>query len=103
MNYYKAKWLTATKEDPFRMIFEIGSDRFETRKIEFFERGLYGYAYNELEFNGTGLGTVPVPPIKEINESPEFEVEEITKSEFEFLWTLLIKNNTPNATEEDNS
>ncbi len=103
MKYYKAKWLTAKEEYPFRMVFEVGSDNFENRKIEFYESGKYGYSYADVEFNNTRLGVYPIPPIEEVNENPEFEMIEIKKNEFEFLWNLLVKNNAPNATVEDNS
>ena len=93
MNYYKCKWLTATKEDPFRIIFEVGKDNFETRKIEFCFNGTYGYAYDRVEFNGTRLGIVPIPSLEEIKQNPEFQISEINKEEFEFIWGLLISGN----------
>lgn len=90
MKYFKAKWKDSGIDFPFRMIFELDQHSFETRKIEFFENGKYGYAYNDVEFNETMLGTVATPPIEEINKNPEFEVTEIQKEEFEFIWKLLI-------------
>lgn len=91
MNYYKCKWLTANRQEPSRIIFEIGEDNFETRKIEFFRLGKYGYAYKDVQFNNTRLGIAPIPSLDEIEKNPEFEIDEINKKEFEFIWDLLVR------------
>ena len=90
MKYFKAKWKNSGIDFPFRMIFELDKNNFETRKIEFFENGKFGYAYDDIEFNGTALGIVKTPPIEEINKNPEFEVNKIEKEEFEFIWNILV-------------
>ena len=92
MKYYKCKWNSPSKEDPFNLIFEVDDKSYEKRKIEIYKNGKYGYAYDNIEINGTRLGKVPLPSIDEIIADKEFEIKEIKNVEFEFLWKLMISD-----------
>jgi hypothetical protein len=80
-------------EYPIKMYSELNSERYETRKIEFFSNGKVGYAYDDIEKGGTGLGLMPVPELEEIkNDSYEkFIPKEITKKEFEEIWYKYVR------------
>lgn len=90
MIYSKCKWIHESKEDPILIYSEIGSDRYETRKVEVFRNGFLGYADSNRKSPNTGLGTMPFPGFKEINNDPEFEITEITKEEFEDTWQKAL-------------
>jgi hypothetical protein len=65
---------------------EIGPDRYETRKIEFWPDGRVGYASQAGASANTCLGDQPVPALEEINALAEFSGEEIDAAAFELLW-----------------
>lgn len=88
-NYFRCKWITDNENYPIQIISEIDDDRYETRKIEVYSSGNLGYAYDDVEYNGTALGDVPVPEFSKINSDPQFELQEISKEEFEILWSNL--------------
>lgn len=69
-------------------ISELDEARWETRKIEIFPDGSIGYADSRVEHGGTRLGLVPLPSIADIAADPKFMPEEITREEFEDVWSL---------------
>jgi len=81
-------WLHTHSEEPFRLVSELDDQRHEIRKLEFFANGLVGCATEETETQTTGLSTVPVPSLEEINEDPQFRGTSIEKEAFEALWRL---------------
>ena len=88
--YFRCKWIHENEDYPVQLISEIDSNRFEIRKIEVYSNGKYGFAYDDVEFNNTSLGTIPVPEFSEINENTEFALSEMTEEEFDFLWSTLV-------------
>ncbi|MPV64341.1 DUF6881 domain-containing protein [Burkholderia sp. BE17] len=79
-------WKHAFAAEPIRLVSVLDRDRNEVRKLEFFRDGRVGFADETRSSLGTELGTVPVPPLVEINVDPEFEAQEITLEIFEALW-----------------
>lgn len=92
MKYLKIQWHHEEPEYPNLIYSEINEERWETRKLEFFPGGKVGYAYNNVEVGGTGLGLEPIPSIKDISSDPEFTPEEITKGEFERVWNEHVNS-----------
>ena len=90
MKYIDVQWLHSIAEEPVRLVSELGPDRYETRKIEFWLDGRVGYASETSASEGTRLGEVPVPDISEINAEEEFVAKEMDASSFEELWTRHI-------------
>jgi len=86
VEYIRVRWRHNNPEDPIWLISELDDERWEIRKVEIFPNGSKGYADREIEFGGTWLGQVPVPPLSEISEDPEFLPEEISREEFEAIW-----------------
>jgi hypothetical protein len=68
----------------------LDDQRWEVRKVEVFREGRMGYADAEREFGGAGLGLVPMPLLAEIAADPQFEPVEITRLEFESVWSEAI-------------
>ncbi|WP_394172856.1 DUF6881 domain-containing protein [Thalassotalea litorea] len=90
MRYIDVQWNHDFKDEPIRLVSEIGPDEFETRKLEFFPGGTVGYAYEDIESNSTRLGIDVVPSLEEINSEQEFEGISISKSDFEQLWAKYV-------------
>ncbi|MFE0756816.1 DUF6881 domain-containing protein [Inquilinus sp. NPDC058860] len=90
MEYIQVRWLHSFPNEPVLLISELDEARRETRKIEIFPDGSIGYADNRVEHGGTRLGLVPVPSIAKIAADPEFVPEEVTREEFEEVWSLRI-------------
>ena len=86
MKYIDVQWLHSNRDDPARLVSEIGPDEFESRKIEFWSDGRVGCASEFGSSNGSTLGDKPVPAIEEINSQAEFRAKAIDASVFQALW-----------------
>lgn len=94
MRYIDVEWKHNSKEEPLRLLSEIGTDDYETRKLEFFPDGSVGFAFESEESLDTRLGTAVVPPLEEINSQEEFEGKSISKEQFELLWKEYVPNSS---------
>ena len=90
MKYIDVKWLHSNPDEPVRLVSEIGPDRYETRKIEFWSDGRVGYASESGASPNTCLGDQPFPPLEEINSDAEFSGVEIDATVFETLWHQYV-------------
>jgi hypothetical protein len=88
-SYIHSTWRSAPADSPVEFFSELDGQRFETRKIEVFRDGRFGFASS----NGTALDTrlaiEPVPSLNEIRSQREFEVAEISKEAFEAKWKAV--------------
>ena len=91
MEYIDVIWSHDNSNDPFRLVSELGKDRYEVRKIEFFPHGGVGYASENKTKLGTRLGEVPVPSLEEINSDTQFIGKNISIEEFESLWSIYVQ------------
>ena len=87
MKYIKVEWLHDFNDEPITIYSEIDNDRNEIRKFELFRDGKIGYAINDIEYGGSGLSECPLPELDKIALDPQFKPFEITKQEFEKVWT----------------
>jgi len=69
------------------MYSELDDNRWEIRKVEVFPDGHRGYASAAGSSGGTCLGKEPIPPLPEIAADSQFEPIEISRDEFERVWT----------------
>lgn len=95
MNYLDVQWHHSNADSPIRLVSELGADRFETRKIEFWADGRIGYASNDGASRDTFLGDAPVPTIEEINSLGEFSAKEIDAQSFEQIWDRYVGRGVP--------
>jgi hypothetical protein len=86
MEYIDVLWRFQSSEYPYRLVSELGDDRFELRKLEFFADGTVDAAGGDRETERTILGVVAVPPLSVINKDEQFEGTIITRDAFEALW-----------------
>ncbi len=85
-HYLRVKWIHEFADEPFLLYSELDGARNETRKVEFFPDGSYGYADNEGATANTQLSEKPIPSDKEIASDPQFEVARIKRADFEEIW-----------------
>ncbi|OKJ96508.1 hypothetical protein AMK34_23605 [Amycolatopsis sp. CB00013] len=90
MWYLRVVWAHEFAEEPVESLSEVGLDGYERRKVERFRDGRLGWADEEREVGGTGLGEVPVPPLAEINAQRGFAASRITGDEFEQVWRQVL-------------
>jgi hypothetical protein len=89
MNYIKVKWLQSHPDEPVLLYSELDDERWEHRKIEVFADGRMGFASAQEATTSTGteLSIEPLPSLAEIASDCRFQPAEITKNEFEDVWS----------------
>jgi Domain of unknown function (DUF6881) len=87
VKYIRVEWHHSSPDNPIILYSEINDEGWEERKVEIFRDGPPGYASATEETRSTFLGLEPMPPISEIAADPQFEPREITKDEFEQVWS----------------
>jgi len=88
MTYLKVKWIHAYDDQPVLIYSELDDERWELRKVEIFPDGRMLYADPQVEFEETGLSTMPLPSFEKIAADPVSEPEVISKAEFEKIWAM---------------
>ena len=91
MTYIKVKWIHDSLEYPEVLYSELDDDRYEIRKVEIYKSGTIGFV-NEHRSYQANLGECPIPEPNEINNDPQFQCTEISKTEFEEVWEAAIRN-----------
>jgi hypothetical protein len=91
MIYMRVEWKHSDPDYPRFIYSELDDERMERRKIDIYPDGRWGFADEEQEVGGSGLGEAATPPLEEIAKNPEFEVHEIDKGEFDQLWAARSK------------
>jgi hypothetical protein len=87
MRYILVRWNHTNADDPVVIYAEIDPEQWERRKVEEFSDGRLGYADEDREYGGSRLGLEPWPDLKRLGSEPEFEIHEISKPEFESIWS----------------
>ena len=94
MRYIDVEWKHDFKDEPTRLVSEIGADDYETRKLEFYPDGSVGFAFESTDSLNTRLSTDVVPPLEEINLQEEFRGKSISKKQFELLWQEYVPSSS---------
>ena len=87
MRYSKLLWNHTFPNEPVAIYSEHDDKGWERRKVELFRDGSIGFASATESSEGTKLSLIQCPPDEEVNSEPEFRVMDISKDEFEGLWT----------------
>lgn len=88
MSYLKVHWKHDSEKQPVAFYCELDDDRMEVRKVELFADGNMYYAYAKGTSGKTLLAPLPMPTIEELSASPNYQPSEITRQEFEEIWSL---------------
>lgn len=87
MQYIKVRWLHSSADDPILLYSEVDAERWEVRKVEIFPDGRRGFACADESALDTRLGIQPMPTLSEIAADPQFQPVEVSKEEFEEIWS----------------
>lgn len=101
MKYIKVKWMHNFLEEPIYIYSEFDDNYCETRKIEIYANGTFGYANKEVAFNGSILSEKRIPTIDEIAKDSQFVPKKIKKEEFESMYKKIVDKKTNTIDIED--
>jgi hypothetical protein len=87
MRYIRVRWIHSSPDEPTELYSEIDDAGWENRKVELFADGTAGFAGVGEAAGSTELGESPVPSLDTIASDSQFQPEEISKEDFERLWT----------------
>lgn len=88
--YIRVLWWHDLPDEPIELWSELDANRWEVRKIEVWKDGRVGIASASRSSGGTHLGEAPVPAVDAIAADPQFNVEQISSSEFETRWSQTV-------------
>jgi len=86
LRYIDITWHHDAKDEPRRLVSEIGADGFEKRKLEFFHDGQVSYASELMSSDTTMLSVGKIPELEDLLARAEFSGEAINREQFELLW-----------------
>lgn len=86
MKYIKVLWSHDSAENPIVYLSELGEDRYEIRKVQWYRDGRSEWADESHETDTVGLSEIAFPDLEEISSQDEFQAEEISAEEFESSW-----------------
>lgn len=91
--FFKCDWKHASSTDPIEIYCEVDPNGFEVRKVERFPNGSLGWAdtISSSSNADTFLAYVEIPPLDEINLSPEFDAFEISETQFRSIFDAAKK------------
>lgn len=89
VEYIKVKWVHSHPDEPILLYSELDKDRWEIRQVEVFANGRIGFASTTEATPSirTRLSIEPLPTLTEIGADRQFQPAEITKDEFEQVWS----------------
>lgn len=87
MKYIAVKWKHQHPDEPILLYSEVDDTGWETRKVNVYSDGRNGYADQSEATGDTQLSSEPLPALEEIASDPQFEPTEITKDQFEQIWS----------------
>jgi hypothetical protein len=92
MKYIRLKWNHTNPDEPVYIFSELDDAGKETRKIECFRNGFCDIATASLSIGTAKVTTMPLPDLSILTRDPEFKGTEISRDEFEQVWTTRLFN-----------
>jgi hypothetical protein len=87
MKYIRLKWNHTNPDEPVWIFSELDGHGKEVRKIECFQNGFCDVANASVRSGTAALTTMPLPPLSVLTRDPEFKGVEISREDFEQVWT----------------
>jgi len=91
MKYIKVKWVHNYADEPVWLYSELDESREETRKVELYLNGKFGFAGTGEAHGKSQLSELSLPSNAQISSDPQFEVSDIDKIEFDNMWEKAKK------------
>lgn len=85
MKYLKVEWHHDFSDEPKVTYSEVGTNGYESRKVEVFPDNSYGFSSEEISSSKTFLSDLPFPD--DIASNDEFTPTVITREKFEEVWS----------------
>jgi len=86
-SYFHAAWLAAGEDEPVDWYDELDAERYPIRCVRQYRDGRReAFSYASENWRDV-MPEGPLPPVAEINLNPEFSAKEISKTEFETMWS----------------
>jgi len=94
VSWFHGVWITAPDDEVVDWYDELDSERWSIRCVRRFRDGsLKAYSYASPDWRHE-MPEMPLPPLEEINDNPDFSAKEITKAEFEAVWEKATRDVT---------
>jgi hypothetical protein len=94
VSWFHGVWVTAPDDEPVEWFDELDAERWSIRCVRKLRDGsLKAYSYASPDWRHE-MPEVPIPPLEEINDNPDFSAKEITKAEFEAVWEKATRDVT---------
>ncbi len=87
MKYIRLKWNHTNPDEPVWIFSEVDENGKEVRKIECFRNGFCDIATASGSSGTAAILTLPLPDLRVLARDPEFIPVEISKDQFEEVWT----------------
>ena len=86
-SYFHGVWFGAGEDDPIEYYDELDSSRWSIRCVRKYRDGsLEAFSYASENWRDK-MSESSLPPVEVINQNPEFAAREISKDEFEAIWS----------------
>jgi uncharacterized protein DUF6881 len=80
-------WIEAAEDAPVYWYDELDESRWSTRCVRKYRDGrIEAHSYASGNWRDV-MPEAPIPPLAIINQDPQFSVKEISKAEFETVWS----------------
>ena len=86
MEYSKLIWTHGDHDLPIEIYSEYDADGWETRKVEVFADGSFGFAGAQSCSGATRLSLIQKPADSDVTADPQFHIESCTTAEFDRVW-----------------
>jgi hypothetical protein len=90
-SWFCGVWLSANEDEPYEWYDELDASRWSIRCVRKYRDGrLEAYSYASDNWRDV-MPETPIPPVETINRDPEFSAREISRAEFEAVWSEAIQ------------
>jgi len=88
VSWFHGVWITAPDDEPVEWFDELDAEHWSIRCVRKFRDGsLKAHSYASPDWRHE-MPEVPIPPLEEINDNPDFAAKDISKAEFEVVWEM---------------
>jgi uncharacterized protein DUF6881 len=91
-NYFLCVWISAAEDEPIEWYDELDASRWSIRCVRKYRDGsLEAHSYASENWRDVMPGS-SIPPLEMINRDPQFVAREISKAEFEAVWSRATRS-----------